>query len=129
MQRGARLAFVGFVWLYLLGILAQVFLAGMALFAESPWSNHAGLGYLVHLVTIPILVAALLARLERPMLWWAVALFGIGFVQPLLALFRDDIPVVAAFHPVLAVVVAVIAGKLVLDTWPMLRATGPSAEG
>ncbi|MGH9250655.1 MAG: DUF6220 domain-containing protein [Acidimicrobiales bacterium] len=122
------MAFVGFVWLYLLGIGMQVFLAGMALFAGTPWTTHAGIGYLVHLTTIPILIAALLARLKRPMLWWAVALFVVGFVQPLLPSLRAEMPLAAALHPVLAFAAALIAGKLAVDTWPMVRDAGSSTE-
>jgi len=128
MTQLARYAYVAVIWLYLVGLLTQVYLAGMGLFGATPTLElHRNVGYLVHLLTLLVIITALVARIGRPAIWWVVALTVIGLAQPLLPSMRAVTPWVAALHPLLAVVLVVLAVKLALDGRSMLGAA-PSTE-
>lgn len=107
MTRAARWAYVILAWAFLLGLVAQVFVAGLGLFAGSGnWETHVNLGWTIHLLPLLVLLAAALSRAGRRHWQWALALAAVVFVIPILALFRFDVPVLAAFHPVGALIAA-----------------------
>lgn len=126
MVSGARYLYLALVWTYLAGILVQVFLAGMGLFGpQRDFEPHIGLGWLLHVVPILLLIVAAIARVGRRIIWWNVALLVVQFIQPILALARHDQPLVAAFHPVLALIIfwltltiGLMAGRLVREPAP-----------
>ncbi len=122
MVSGARYVYLALVWLYLVGILVQVFLAGMGLFGGGrDFEPHIGLGWLLHLVPILLLIAAAVAKVGPRLIWWNVTLLVVQFIQPILALARHDAPVVAAFHPVLALVIFWLALTIGLMAWQLVR--------
>lgn len=122
MVSGARWLFLVLVWMYLAGILVQVFLAGMGLFGTArDFEPHVGLGWILHLVPVLLLIAAAVARVGRRLLWWTTALLIVQFIQPLLALLRNDVPLVAAFHPVLALIVFWLALTIGMKAWQLVR--------
>ena len=99
----ARYAYVVLAWAFLVGLVVQVFLIGLGLFADSGAVKlHVDFGYILHLFPLLIVIAAAVARAGRRRILQAVALAAIVFVVPLLPLFRADVPVLAALHPVLA---------------------------
>lgn len=126
MVSGARYVYAAMVWAYVVGILVQVFLIGIALFgAAHDFEPHIGLGWLLHLVPILLLIVAALARVGARLLWWSAALLVVQFIQPILATLRDDQPVVAAFHPVLALVIFWLAFTIGLKAWHLAREPAP----
>ncbi len=105
MTRAARYVYAFAACAYVLGLLYQVFVAGLGIFgAETNWETHIGLGWMLHLIPIAILVAAALSRAGRRHWQWALALALVVFVVPLFALARADNPEIAALHPVAALV-------------------------
>lgn len=105
MTRAARYAYAFLACAYVVGLVYQVFLAGLGLFAASSnWETHIDLGWMLHLVPILILAAAALSRAGRRHWQWALALALVVFVVPLFALARDSNPEIAALHPVSAFV-------------------------
>jgi hypothetical protein len=128
MVSGARYVYFGMVWLYVAGLLVQVFLAGMGIFGVArDFAPHVGLGWLLHLVPVLLLIAAAVARVGSRLIWWNVALLVVQFVQPIFALARKDTPVVAAFHPVLALVVFWLAVTIGLRAWRLVREPSAAA--
>jgi hypothetical protein len=122
MVSGARYVFLAMVWIYVAAILFQVFLAGIGLFgAAKDFEPHAGLGWILHLVPVLLLIVAAVARVGSSLLWWTAALLVVQFVQPILATLRNDAPVAAAFHPVLAVVIFWLALTIGLEAWRLVR--------
>jgi uncharacterized protein DUF6220 len=121
MVRGALYAYAILAWAFLAGVVVQVFFIGLALFAGSEnLELHVSLGWILHLVPILILAAAALARAGRQQILLAAALAVIVFIVPIFALLRDSAPVVAALHPVgallafwLAIIVARGATQLI----------------
>jgi hypothetical protein len=82
---------------------------------------HSGFGWLVHILDLLLLIAALIARVGRPTIWWVLALFLTSAIQPFLPGLRDSLPLLAALHPLNAVVISLIAVKLALETPRFLR--------
>jgi hypothetical protein len=123
MARVAWYAYAGLLWLFLAALALQTFFAGLGLFVSgSDMSLHVGLGWLLHLPVLLILIAALLARVGRPTIWLVLALFLSGAIQPFLPGLRGDLPIVAALHPLNAVLLTLITVKLAFDTLPRQRA-------
>ncbi len=125
MVRVARYAYAALAWAFLAGVVLQVFFIGLGLFDGADYRQlHADFGWtILHLAPLLILVAAPLARAGRRRILQAVALAITVWVVPILAAVRADLPVVAAFHPVgallafwLAIVVARGATSLVRST-------------
>jgi hypothetical protein len=128
MVSGARYVYLALVWIYLAGILFQVFLAGMGLFGTTKdFEPHVGLGWILHLVPVLLLIVAAVARVGRQLIWWNVALLVVQFVQPILATLRNDQPIVAAFHPVLALVIFWLALTIGLKAWRLVQPPEPTA--
>lgn len=130
MTRAARWAYPILAWAFVVGLVAQVYLAGMALFggAES-FEAHIGLGWLLHLVPLLILAAAALSRAGRRHWTWAMALAAVVFVVPIFALLRVGTPAIAALHPVSAMVafwLAVVVARHSLEA--VRQADAPEAE-
>lgn len=127
MVSGGRWLFLALVWLYLAGILVQVFLAGAGLFyPDEDFEPHRTLGYLLHLVPIPLILVAAVARVGSRLLLWTGALFAVQGIQPLLPMTRDDLPWAAALHPVLALVIFWLAVTIGLQAWRLVRRTAPA---
>lgn len=126
MVSGARYVYLALVWIYLAGILFQVFLAGIGLFGVAKdFEPHVGLGWILHLVPVLLLIVAAVARVGSRLLWWTTALLVVQFIQPILALLRDDQPLVAAFHPVLALIIFWLALTIGLRAWRLVREPAP----
>jgi hypothetical protein len=100
-----RIVFATAAWLYLSGIVIQVFFAGASLFELTDWTVHSGLGWVLGSVPLLLLVLGLLARVDRRTAWLTAGLAVAAMIQPELAAARHDSPVVAAFHPVNALIV------------------------
>jgi hypothetical protein len=101
-----RVLLAGAAWLFLAGVVVQVFLAGAGLFEVSDFAAHAGLGWSLSLVPILVFVLAVAARADRPTILLTIVLAVATIVQPELAAVRHSVPVVAALHPVNALVLA-----------------------
>ena len=99
----ARYAYLILAWVFVVGLVIQVFLIGLGLFSDpGAVELHVTFGYILHLFPLLIVIAAAVARAVRRRILQAVALAAIVFVLPLLPLLRDSVPVLAALHPVLA---------------------------
>jgi hypothetical protein len=125
MLRVARFVYPILAWAFVAGVVLQVFFIGLGLFDGSEYRQlHADFGWtILHLAPLAILVAAPVARAGRTRILQAAALAIAIWIVPILAAVRADLPLVAAFHPVaallafaLAIVVARGATSLVGST-------------
>jgi hypothetical protein len=117
----ARGAFAIASWIFLAGVLVQVFLAGAGLFKLTDFTMHAGFGWLLSAGPILLLVLALLARLDRRTTLLTVALLVVAIIQPELAAARHDYPVLAALHPVNALLLFWLAWVVASGSVGMVR--------
>ena len=105
MIRGARYLYAALAWAFVAGILLQVYFVGLGIFAgKENLDLHASFGWILHLGPLPVLVIAALARAGRARILQATALAVTIFFVPILAAVRADLPLLAAIHPVGALV-------------------------
>ena len=124
MTAAARYAYVILAWLFLALLVVQVFLAGLGFFAASSnFALHVDLGYLLHLAPILVLLAAALSRAGRRHWIWAGALAIVVFLVPLFVLFRQDVPALAALHPVAAMLAFGLSAMVARNSLHVLRTT------
>ena len=120
MNESANRLFRILVWLFLIAIFAQLFLAGMVAVAEElkDWSLHAALGHMLAFILIPMLIIMYVGQASREVKLLTWVLFAVWFVQVyvLVILLRESLPVASALHPVLALI----------DFWLALRLLGAS---
>jgi Family of unknown function (DUF6220) len=117
-------------WLFLIGVVVQVFLAGAGLFGLTDFTAHAGFGWMLASVPILVLVLAMAALVDRRTVLIALALTVVTIIQPELAAARHDNPVVAALHPVNALLVFWLAWVVARRATELAReaARRPSAR-
>jgi hypothetical protein len=126
--------------LIVLGVLVQIGFAGYGAFFVSAslkhdtspplhhkafdhaWRFHVDFGYIVVYATVLAFVFALLARVGRPRVWFALALAVAGIVQLLLAYLAEDHAKAGFLHPLNALVILGLAGSIAYRSW---RAPAP----
>lgn len=123
MIKGTRIVYLIASWLFLVGVLAQVFLAGMVVVAaQMGWNNHISLGHGLGLPLLVMLISAYLGRLPGNMKRLTWLLFVVYILQADVIIFlRGSVPVISAFHPVLALVDFALVLTLALRAWPLAR--------
>lgn len=135
MTRSVRYLYAGLAWAFVAGLVLQVFFIGLGLFAGSEnVALHVNVGWILHLVPILILVLAALARAGRRQILLAAALAVTVFIVPILVGLRGELPVLAALHPVgalLAFVLAILVaiGATELARRPAVENHGAAATG
>jgi len=109
--------------LFVVGLIAQVWLAGRGVF-ESPtmFDTHRSLGYTLSLFTIALLVLGLLGGMGRRPTILAVVIFVLFILQSVFVVMRDSQPAVAALHPVNGFLILFLAIVLARDSWMMRTA-------
>lgn len=126
----ARLAFAALAWLFLAGVVLQVFFIGLGLFAGSAnLALHVNFGWILHLFPVLVVAAAALARVRRGTMLLAGGLAVTVFVVPILATLRDASPVVAALHPVGALLAFYLAVAVAVASLEYVREQDAAAEG
>jgi len=127
MIRVARLAYLALSAVFLVGMIVQVFLAGMFNFGAGSYrSLHQVLGYALHFVPVAVLIAAYLSRAGKRHWQWAAALAVVTLIFPLLPVMSGGNTFLAALHPVGAVVAFGLAGVVTYNAWQAYRA--PATE-
>ena len=109
--------------LFVVGLIAQVWLAGRGVF-ESPtmFDTHRNLGYTLSLFTIALLVLGLLGGMGRRPAILAVVIFVLFILQSVFVVMRDSNPAIAALHPVNGFLILFLAIVLARDSWMMRTA-------
>jgi len=102
--RVGKISFALLCSLFVCCIVAQVFLAGLAVFVNpSNWAFHEGFVHLFEVIPILMLVMSFVGKLPRWAMWQSLALFGLIFVMYFTANIISILPWAAAAHPVIAV--------------------------
>lgn len=103
MVRAAGYAYVALAWALVAAIVLQVFFIGLGLFGSPEYREvHVNFGWLLHLAPLIVLVAAAAAGAGRGSILLAAGMAVIIWFVPILAVLRGGAPIVAAFHPVIA---------------------------
>lgn len=123
------IAFAAAAWLFLAGVVVQVFLAGLSVFELTNWTGHAGFGWLLSSASLILLLLAFLARADTRTRWLALLLVVSALVQPELASARKEVPVLAALHPVNAMLLFWLAWMVAGASLRELRGADQLAAG
>jgi hypothetical protein len=120
----SRIIYTIVSWLFVAGVLAQVFFVGMTVVARQwSWENHISLGHMLGGPLFIMLVTVYLGRFPRRMKWLTWLLFAVYFVQADVIIFmRQSVPVLSAFHPVLALVDFALGVALARQAMGIVRA-------
>jgi hypothetical protein len=122
-----RIAFAVGAWAFVAAIVLQVFFAGIGVFTTGSdrFSLHVGFGWLLPLVPLVVLLLAAVAGAGRTTGLSALLLLLV-VIQMALPAMRGDLPLVAALHPVNALVIFAVA--LVVARRATALARQPSAS-
>lgn len=95
-------------WVFFFCIVAQVYLAGMAMF-ENPvnWRKHTTFVHMFEYISILMFILGYIGRLPRKMIWGSFGLFALCNIQ-----YYTAHGIAGALHPVLAMVL--FGGSLTL---------------
>lgn len=107
LTRSMRWAYVVFAWLFVALVVTQFFFAGLFIFGAGSKDLHVGLGYSLFFVAILYTLFALAARLPWRWSGLTALLIVLVLVQPMLA--TAPIPLLAALHPVNALLIFTLA--------------------
>ncbi len=132
-----RRGYLAVAWLFVVGVVIQVFLAGLGLFdTPSYWPTHVEFGYAIGWLLGIMFVLALVGRIPRSAWGRFGLLFLVYVVQTVLPLFQSAAPFVAALHPAnalivfgVAVVVARGAPSLIAEPARRVRPTPVAVTG
>ncbi|MBI5670414.1 MAG: hypothetical protein HZC41_20665 [Chloroflexi bacterium] len=122
-ERFSRYAYAAVAWLFVAGILMQVFLIGLTFLGGRPsLQTHAGLGHGLAIAPLLMVVLAYTGRLPSPMkpfTWLALVVYVL--LADVVIFLRGSAPIIAALHPVLAVLLFGVAGFLAVRAWRLVR--------
>jgi len=129
MRSIARTVYVVAAWLFVAGLVVQVFLAGLGVF-DSPTSfaTHRDVGYALEIFPVVLLVVGLLGGMGRRLAVLAIVAFGLFILQSVFVLLRESAPQVAALHPVNGFVILLTAIYMAREATMMWTATPSGAN-
>jgi hypothetical protein len=101
------MVYVGAAWLFLAGNVLPIFIAGMALFVDRAyWQLHKDLGWGSELPGLLLILTGLLGWIPRRLVAWMVTIVVFHFVHTALPALREQVPLLAAVHPLTAMLLA-----------------------
>lgn len=129
MQKIARYAYLGFAWLFVAGVVVQVFLAGMVVVARKiSWNDHIGLGHSLAGPLLFMLISMYLGRQPGSLKRLTWLLFGVYVLQADILIFlRVEAPVLSALHPVMALADFALGLALARRALPLARQSPATA--
>ena len=126
----SRRVYLWGAWLFLASVVVQVFLIGLYLFAGGDLELHRSVGFTVpFLLSIVIVVAAFAGRLPGRSKRWSGTVLVATFVQTSLPGLKSSLPLVAAFHPVVALLIFWIGLVVLRDAQAHATGGTPSETG
>ena len=107
----ARVLYYGLAVIYLVGVVVQFFLVGLALFGSGNYDVHRVLGYALGLIAVALLALAIGAKLSRSLTALTTVLVALNAVQ--IVVIQIDMDQIEALHVVNALAIAFVANMLV----------------
>lgn len=117
-RRIARTIHLVVTGLLVIGLLVQVFIAGMGVFSEATaFSMHREFGYWLTALPFVLVVTSLVGKFGRWHVIGAAVMFVQFFLQSILVFQRESVPAIAALHPVNGFLILLIAVWMARDAW------------
>jgi mercuric ion transport protein len=130
MRTFAQTVYPAVAGLFVACAIVQVFLAGLGVFdSPSAFVTHRGFGYLFGWLTLVMLVVALAGRMPRRFVGIGVLLLVLFALQSVFVALRDDLPAIAALHPLNGFFILGVGAVATRASWLYrLAATGAVAQ-
>ena len=125
MRNGVTTAYHWLALLIAVGVVVQVFLAGLGVFGAESFDAHVGFGWMIHTAAILLFILALIGPRTGRAIGISFALLVLMTVQIMLVGARDDTAWVAALDPTLALFVLGLALHIGMPAFSRGRA-GPA---
>ena len=126
-RSAARSAFPFVAGLFALCAIIQVFLAGLGVFDDpSAFITHRDFGYTLSLLPIVLVVLALVGGMPRRYAGLSALLFVLFIFQSVFVAMRENMPAVAALHPLNGFLILAIGILLAWQSW-QARTTSATA--
>jgi hypothetical protein len=118
MRPMGRRVYIGLTWLFVIGLLIQVFLAGRGVFDDpTVFGTHRDFGYMLTAGPVLLFIVGLAFGLGRRLAALAVIVFLLFILQSILVGARDSSPAIAALHPVNGFLILLIAIDMAREAW------------
>jgi hypothetical protein len=125
----ARTAYPVVAGLFVACAVIQVFLAGLGVFDDpNAFITHRNFGYLFGWLTLVLLVIALVGRMPRRYVGLAVLILVLFSLQSVFVALRQDMPAVAALHPLNGFLILGVATYTAWTSWKSRSAAAPTEE-
>lgn len=111
-----RLAFIASAWLFLACLVIQTFLVGLDIFAQFESSTHRDFAYVYGWLAPILVLLGGAARMPSGIRWLTLALLVAFAVQTVLPSLREEVPILAAIHPVNALLIFALAAVVARRT-------------
>ena len=112
MRKGITTVYSGLAMLIATLVLIQFFLAGLGMFGASSFESHRSVGYALHGLTGLLFLLAIAGPRTGRDIGLSFGLLVLCTLQVYLPELRGDAPVLAAFHPLLALVIGGLAHSI-----------------
>jgi hypothetical protein len=120
----ARPAFQWLVWLFVLGVFVQFFLAGMGVLGGEDIEPHQAVGSLLTIISIILLILAFVSKQETPLKIMSGALVLLMVLQSIFAQPDLDPIFLRTFHVFDALLIAGLVQHMAMRVgWPLGAAT------
>src|SRR3954452_14574730 len=127
MRNALTLAYHWLALLIAVGIVVQVFLAGLGIFGAESFEAHETFGGILHGLTILVFLLAIAGPRTGRTIGMGFGLAALVTIQISLVGARDDAPGLAALHPVLALFALGLAVHMGLHALRTRRAVPAAA--
>jgi mercuric ion transport protein len=125
----ARTAYPVVAGLFVACAVIQVFLAGLGVFDDpNAFITHRNFGYLFGWLTLVLLVISLVGRMPRRYVGLAVLILVLFSLQSVFVALRQDMPAVAALHPLNGFLILGVATYTAWTSWKARTAQETSME-
>jgi hypothetical protein len=122
MRRFFRFLLLGFSWLFLAAIVVQVYFAGLMLFGQEGGRDlHENTGYILGTASGLFVLLPALARAGATTIVLGLVLTFITLFQPSLADARETSALIAALHPVNALLIVGLSVVMVRRATGLVR--------
>jgi putative tricarboxylic transport membrane protein len=116
LNRYGRFFFALLGLIFVICIIVQVFLAGMAVFVDQDWKPHTTFIHLFEFVPVLMFAISFIGRVPQRIRWSSLGLFIMILLQYVTAKAFSGVWL-AALHPVIAVLLFWNAMRIVKPTW------------